>query len=257
MTKTTTNTTTNNIMHYKTYGDSSADALVLLHSGGMTGEEWQPQVADLSMAFYLLVPDLPGHGQTLLANGTDLSVAHMGEAVLQMLSQAGVDKAHILGSSMGGAVALWIAVNYPHVVDKLILYRIGHTKNTATYKQTQKMADPEYWRRYGLQSWLSRIHLPQGGEDAWQQVIARVSQVMHPDRSSHSHSLATLASLAITTLLIAGDRDPLIPLADLLAMYQALPQASLWVLPGADHITACNTWRAPAFNQEVKRFLRS
>lgn len=241
---------------YRKEHHNHKQTLVLLHSGGMAGVEWQPQITPLTAQFNLLIPDLPGHGQSLLADGQSLSITVMAEAVLTMLAKEQLQKVHLLGSSMGGAVALWLAINHPEVIDKLVIYRIGYSKNQATYAQTQSMANPEYWRRYGLHSWLSRLHTPQGGEDAWETVIANVSRVLNPDNSEHNHSLTDLATITAETLLIAGDRDPLIPLPTLMAMYEALPHAALWVIPNASHITATNTWRATAFAEEVIRFLR-
>ncbi|PID65114.1 MAG: alpha/beta hydrolase, partial [Gammaproteobacteria bacterium] len=107
-------------MYYQTHGDSYKPALVLLHSGGMAGVEWQPQIQPLVKSFRLLVPDLPGHGQSLLPPKQTLSISLMAKAVVRMLAAENCDKAHIVGSSMGGAVALWVALKYPQVVDKLV-----------------------------------------------------------------------------------------------------------------------------------------
>lgn len=241
---------------FQRHGNPDSATLVLLHSGGMAGVEWQPQIQPLAKHFDLFVPDLPGHGQSLLADGETLSISLMAKAVVAMLQDAGKARAHLCGSSMGGAVALWIALHYPAMVDKLIVYRIGYRKNRETYEQTRAMANPEYWRRYGLHQWLSKIHTPQGDEHAWETVIANVSRVLDPQHSDHSHRLADLAMIASETLLIAGDRDPLIPLPELLEMLDAFPKAALWVMPNASHVTASNTWRAGAFAEEVTRFLR-
>lgn len=243
-------------MYYQKYGDTSRSALVLLHSGGMAGEEWQPQIEPLSQSFHLLVPDLLGHGKSLIPNGEELSIALMAKAVVEMLEKEAITKAHFLGSSMGGAVALWIALNYPQLVDKLVIYRIGYTKNRETYTQTKNMADPEYWRQYGMHRWLSELHIPQGGEDAWETVITNVSRVLAPETSDHHHSLSDLASIQAPTLLVAGDSDPLIPVSTLLEMRQKIPDCALWIMPKATHITASNTWRAKAFSEEIIRFLR-
>ncbi|PIE81361.1 MAG: alpha/beta hydrolase [Cardiobacteriales bacterium] len=234
----------------------NTDTLVLLHSGGMGGVEWQPQIKPLSKHFNLLVPDLLGHGKSLLPAGETLSVSLMAKAVIKMLTDESVEKAHILGSSMGGAVALWIALKYPQFVDKLIIYRIGYTKNGETYEQTRQMANPEYWKKYGLHRWLSQLHTPQGDENSWEQVIANVSKVLDPETSDHNHNLSDLQAIGSPTLLIAGDSDPLIPLDTLLAMKNAIPNCALWVMPQATHITASNTWRANHFSEEIFRFLK-
>lgn len=246
----------NKMLHYERYGDTTNDTLVLLHSGGMAGVEWQPQITALSQAFDLLVPDALGHGKSRIPEGKVLSISLMASAVIDLLKKEQIEKAHICGSSMGGAIALWIALNAPDVVDKLIIYRIGYCKNVQTHAQTHSMANPEYWKQYGMHRWLSRLHEPQGDAQSWKTVIANVSKLLDPETSDHNHTLAELANIQAETLLIAGDRDPLVPLETLVNMQRTIPHCALWVMPNASHITASNTWRAKAFAEELLRFLR-
>ncbi len=214
-------------LFYECYGNKKKPALVLLHSGGMAGVEWQPQIEILSQSFYLLVPDMLGHGKSLIPEGEALSISLMAEAVITMLDDEGIEKAHICGSSMGGAVALWIAVNSPQYINKLVAYRMGYCKNQSTYEQTRAMANPEYWKQYGMHRWLSKIHLSQGDENSWETVIANVSKVLDPQTSEHNHSLADLEKITAPTLLIAGDRDPLIPVEEILQMRNVIKQSHL------------------------------
>lgn len=239
-------------MYYQTHGQGPD--LLLLHSGGMAGEEWAPQIPHLEKRFRVIVPDLPGHGKTPLPDD-NLSIDKMGKAVLNMLDGLGIDSLHTCGSSMGGAVALWLTVHHPERVKSAVIYRMVHRKNVSTYAQTLAMADPAYWEQYGLHQWLSKLHEAQGGADAWKRVIARVSEALDPQNSSHGYSLETLTQIKQPVLIITGDRDPVAPLEDALAMYRAIPDCGLWIIPNATHITGSNTWRAAAFAEEIKRFI--
>ncbi len=241
-------------LHYTEAG-AHGEALILLHSGGMCGEEWKPQMATLARHFRTLAPDQPGHGASPM-RAERLTIADCGRAVLELMDALGIARAHLCGSSMGGATALWLAVHHPARVAKLVLYRVSYHKNEHTHAGTRSMADPAYWRGVGLDKWLSKIHAPQGGPDAWMQVIGRVSDALDPASSDHTHTLDTLRALAAPTLVAVGDRDPLVPLEDALAMFEAIPDSGLWVMPYATHVTASNTWRAEAFAQELVRFLQ-
>ena len=55
------------MIHYQTHGHADSQPVILLHSGVMAGEEWQPQIAPLAQRYRVLVPDLPGHGKSELA----------------------------------------------------------------------------------------------------------------------------------------------------------------------------------------------
>lgn len=240
-------------LFYQSYGDHER-SLVLLHSGGMAGAEWSPQIPVFSKRYRVLVPDLLGHGRSLF-HGERLSMQLLGEAVLAMLDAEGIAKASFCGSSMGAAVTMWLALNYPQRVEKAVFYRITYHKNAETYAQTKMMAQPEYWQRFGLQKWLEQLHAPQGGTDAWKTVIGHVARALDPEYSDHHHRLEDFARLSMPVLLIVGDRDPVAPLAEILELYRIIPDAGLWVIPFATHITASNTWRSGAFAEEVIRFL--
>ncbi|MFN8549341.1 MAG: alpha/beta fold hydrolase [Candidatus Eisenbacteria bacterium] len=75
----------------------------LLHSGGMTRREWDPYLAELSAQHRLIVPTALAHGAS--PRREQLTIRSMGESVLQLLDALGISRAHILGSSMGGATA--------------------------------------------------------------------------------------------------------------------------------------------------------
>ncbi len=240
-------------LHYVESGQG--EPLILLHSGGMSGAEWTPQIPLFSRHYRVIVPDHLGHGSSLMPTGK-LSISDMGYAVLTLMDSLQLSHAHLLGSSLGGGVALWITRYHPERVRKLVLYRAGYRKDQCSYNETRSMADPAYWRSVGMHKWLSDIHQPQGGPDAWKEVISRVAEVLEPATTDHSHDLAALAGITQPVLLIVGDRDPVAPLAQILEMFDAMPRAGLWVMPYATHVTASNTWRAESFAREVIRFLQ-
>jgi len=240
-------------MHYTEAGQG--EALILLHSGGMSGREWDPQIASLAQQFRVLTPDQLGHGNTPMI-AEKLTIGDIGREVIELLDKLDLPKAHLVGSSMGGAVALWTTVHYPERIDKLVLFRAGYRKDANTHAGARGMADPEYWRKVGLHGWLSDIHEPQGGPEAWKTVLSRASEALDPASSDHAHDLEVLSHIVQPTLIIVGDRDPIVPLEQALEMFQTIPDASLWVLPYATHVTATNTWRGDCFALELTRFLQ-
>jgi len=240
-------------LHYTEAGHGKP--LILLHSGGMTGMEWQPQIKSFARHFWVIVPDQLGHGHSPMV-AEQLSIGDIGREVIALMDQLGIDKAHLLGSSMGGAVALWTTVHHPERVNRLVLFRVGYRKNPVTHAGTRTMADPTYWQDIGLHGWLSDVHSPQGGPEAWKTVIGRVYEALDPRTSDHAHDLEVLGRISQPTLIIVGDRDPLVPLEQALEMFHHIPDSCLWVLPYATHVTATNTWRAECFALEVTRFLR-
>ncbi len=231
------------------------DPLILLHSGGMNHQEWTPQTNPLSRRFRVIVPDQPGHGQSPMMD-TTLRIHRIGQSVIALMDQLNIEKTHLVGSSMGGAVALWMTLNHPERIKKLVVYRIGYRKNDILFAETRLLGQPEYWQKSGLERHMSRIHTPQGGDQAWKTVIQRVSEALNPNDSDHDYSPHRLSEIKQPTLIIVGDRDPLVPLEQALDMYHHIPNAALWVLPNASHVTATNTWRSDSLTLELSRFLQ-
>jgi pimeloyl-ACP methyl ester carboxylesterase len=93
--------------------------VVLLHAGGMDGRMWRPVVERLEDRYWLIVPDMRGHGTTPLPPGKPYSDV---EDVLGVLDDLKVEDAAFAGCSFGGRVALQVATAAPERVNALALF---------------------------------------------------------------------------------------------------------------------------------------
>jgi pimeloyl-ACP methyl ester carboxylesterase len=105
-------------LHYEEAG--RGPVVVLLHGLGGDGSRWAPNIGPLSREFRVIALDLIGFGQSdkPLAN---YHTGMLSEFLARFLATIGVSKASLVGNSMGGSVALYTAVHYPQVVDRLVL----------------------------------------------------------------------------------------------------------------------------------------
>lgn len=87
----------------------SGPSVVLLHGLGSAATIFKPLVRVLSQKFDVINMDLPGHGATPFIPGTPMSPQALASHVIETLDGAGVEKAHFVGNSLGGWVALEIA----------------------------------------------------------------------------------------------------------------------------------------------------
>jgi len=106
-------------MKTKTLGNPSNPTIVFLHGFMGSGDDWMQIAARLSDHFHCLMPDLPGHGETSLDE--EPAYAAWASALRDELSAQGIERAHFVGYSMGGRLALYFAFIYPEMVDKLVL----------------------------------------------------------------------------------------------------------------------------------------
>lgn len=102
-------------------GNSAGPVVVLLHGFGASKENWSYLAAKLRSKYYLLVPDLAGFGDSDFHADADYRMAPQADRIAAWLQLLGVEKAHFVGSSMGGAIAAQLASRHPHLVDTLCL----------------------------------------------------------------------------------------------------------------------------------------
>jgi 2-hydroxy-6-oxonona-2,4-dienedioate hydrolase/4,5:9,10-diseco-3-hydroxy-5,9,17-trioxoandrosta-1(10),2-diene-4-oate hydrolase len=112
--------------------------VVLLHGGGpgATGvSNYVRNIDALAQHFRVIVPDLPGYGQSSKELDFSDPFGDLATAVRGLLDELGVDRAHLVGNSYGGAAALRLALDRPDKVDRLILMGpggIGTTRGLPT-----------------------------------------------------------------------------------------------------------------------------
>ena len=104
--------------YYEIHGDGTS--LVLIHGIGACHKLWQPQVEAFSKHFRVIVYDVRGHGESS-SYEEKYSIQLLASDLKVLLDSLGITKAHLCGLSMGGLIAQQFAIDYPTMVDKLIL----------------------------------------------------------------------------------------------------------------------------------------
>src|SRR2546429_4334707 len=105
-------------LYYETHG--SGRPLILLHGGLMSNETFGPVLPQLSERHQVIAPDLQGHGRTADID-RPLDVRLMADDIAALIDHLGLDKPDVVGYSLGGGVALHLAVRYPDKVERLVI----------------------------------------------------------------------------------------------------------------------------------------
>lgn len=221
--------------------------LVLIHGWGMSSAVWQTQVKVLANHYTLHLVDLPGMGLSQPCDPYHL------EAMAGIIALALPAGANILGWSLGGLVAMRIAMDSPEKVKKLVL--VGSTPCFVN-RPDWALGIPAHIletfasnMRADYHSTLTQFLTLQcmGAKEARETVkILRSNLAERPISSAHSLQQAltilletdlrlALTSLTHQTLLIHGDRDTLAPLQAAQWMTQTLKNANLQMIKGAAH----------------------
>jgi len=107
------------LLYYTESGPANAHTIVFLHGGGVSGWSWQPQIKRLP-DYHCIVPDLPGHGKSQTNDPIRITTAAAEVADL-IKSRVTTGRAHVVGLSMGGQVALHLLSMYPELLDRVIV----------------------------------------------------------------------------------------------------------------------------------------
>ena len=233
---------------------------MLLHGFTQTGVSWRPVVERLGDDVAVATPDLPGHGT---AGDVRLDLAETAEAVA-----AAEGRATYVGYSMGGRVALRLALDHPEVVDHLVLVGATAGIDDAAERTARREADEALARRIeadGVAAFL----------DGWlaQPLFAGLTPEPADLAGRRAHPAAglaaslrlsgtgtmdppwwdVLADLAVPTTLVAGEHDPRFrALAHRLATAIG-GDTTVEVVPGATH--ACHLQAPEAMAQIIRTHL--
>ena len=109
-------------LHYKTVGDPGGPAILFAHGFMGSKDDWREIVDALRTDFFCIAVDLPGHGGSLgLRHEADYGMEGAADLVRDVLDCVGVAKAHVVGYSMGGRLALYFAIYHNDRCRRLVL----------------------------------------------------------------------------------------------------------------------------------------
>ena len=104
-------------LNIRTYGEAGQPVLVLLHGLFGSAANWGSIARQLADRYRVLVPDLRNHGQS--PHTTEHSYPAMAEDLRVLLAEGAIERAVIVGHSMGGKVGMQLALHYPALVERL------------------------------------------------------------------------------------------------------------------------------------------
>lgn len=249
------------------YGDTADRVPVLwIHGFPLSSLLWELQVADLADVARQISPDLRGHGQSE-ASSPPHSMTQYADDCINLLDHLGVPGPAVVGGlSMGGYVAMELCRRHPGRVAGLILAatRAGADSDEG---RAGRDAAAETARAQGVgpivEGMLPKLTAP-GTETAQPELVGFVREMMLETSvdgmvgalaamRDRPDSTEDLGGFDVPALVLHGELDQLIPVAEAELMAERLPDAELVVVPGAGHLP--NLERPDVFNEAVRGFL--
>ena len=245
-------------MIYRVAG--SGEPVVLIHGMLNSSSHWQSVARRLAAQHMVIAPDLIGHGDSAAPRG-DYSLGAHAASIRDLLSAIGVQRATIVGHSLGGGVAMQFFYQFPQRVQRLVLISSGGLgREVSPLLRTAALpgisaalaltiqprllaairAGGGALRERGagagvyLQA-LARALRPLETRDARSAFLHTLRSVIdvHGQRVSATDRLYLLASMP--TLIVWGERDNTIPIAHGHAAHAAVPGSVMRTIPGVAH----------------------
>ncbi|GAA3869545.1 alpha/beta hydrolase [Saccharothrix violaceirubra] len=199
------------------------EPVVLLHGGFSDSRDFEDNLAGLADRFRVYLVDRRAHGRTPDVPGPVTS-DDLADDVAAFLSDVVGGPAHVVGYSAGGVVALAVALRHPGLVRRLVLISTAFAADGWLFLPDPAGELPaELADRYAEVSPDGRDHLPV--------VVAKFGEAAR----GKGCTAEALHDVDVPALVLAAD-DDLIRLDHTVAMYQALPQGQLAVVPGSSHL---------------------
>lgn len=244
----------------------SGAPVVLLHGFPHDRRLWAPQLRGLSQGWRGIAPDLRGLGES--DGRGPYTVDRYADDVAALLDALDIDRAVVGGLSMGGYITFAFWRRHPDRARALIL---ANTRAAADDEEARArrhamivLARTEGARavadrmiegsvgkttRERLPELVRTVHAMFAAAPVEGIVGALEAMLARPD------STATLSTIRVPTLIVAGDEDAVVPRREAEAMHAAIPGSRLEVIRGAGHVS--NAERPAAFNAVLSEFLRS
>ncbi|MBP0590705.1 alpha/beta fold hydrolase [Paraburkholderia sp. LEh10] len=253
---------------YSVYAPQSGEAhetVVLIHGVGMNRSVWVPQIDALTASYQVVTYDMLGHGDSALPTPAP-TLDEYASQLEALLDATLIERAHVVGHSMGALVALEFALTHPQrtlsVVALNAVYDRTPAQREAVMSRAAMLGDPRVDQ--GVDATLSRwfgdpipVHLTQAAQ-AVRDLLVSVDPIGYARTyrlfaSSDDAHVGRLATLAVPALFLTGECDPNSSPSMSRAMAQAAPYGRAEIIANERHMM--NVTDPARVNERLLTFL--
>ena len=249
-------------VHYQITAPGRGNAVLCIHGLGSSTKDWEPQIGALSRHHTVITYDVRGHGETAKPRGR-YSVKQFADDAAALIEHLEPGPVHVLGISMGGMIALQLAVDFPRLVRSLIIVNSGPEMILRTWKQRiaiyQRFVIVRLMGMRKMGQVLAGVLLPKPEHAAERATF--VDRWARNDPAAYLRALRALigwsvsdrlSSIACPTLVVSADQD-YTPVAYKEYYTRSIPGARLAVVADSRHMLPVE--KPNEFNAVVTAFL--
>lgn len=231
-------------VHHVVTGRADGPVVVLSNSLGSTHRMWDAQLSALEERFRVVRYDTRGHGGSPVPEGP-YSIDDLADDVVALLDALGVERAHIVGLSLGGMTAMRVAARNPERVDRLVLLCTGAQLPPASAWTDRAAAVRADGSEAVAEAVVARWFTPEFLTRNLDAKAAHEAMVAATPAEGYAGCCEAIAALDLRadlplikarTLTIAGADDPATPPAKLAEITENVPDARTLEVPHAAHL---------------------
>ncbi|MGZ9225615.1 MAG: alpha/beta fold hydrolase [Anaerolineales bacterium] len=224
-------------IYYQSYGDDKPHRtpIVLVHGSTIDSHtDWDPIAPELARRYRVFAPDCRGHGRSNNPN-MSYSFKELADDVAVFVRAMGYERAHIIGHSNGGNVALVALMEHPEIIQTCVPQAANAYVTRYLIEREPKVFDPDRVARE-VPDWMNEmitLHDEVNGKDYWRELLwLTMKEII----SEPNYSPSELARVDKPTLVIMGAEDR-VNAPDEHAQYIAdnIPNAELWIPEKTGH----------------------
>jgi len=248
--------------HDVSYRTGGTGPLVLLvHGMAGSSSSWKPVLAELGTHCTWIAPDLPGHGRSAKPEKGDYSLGAQAGFLRDLLATLGHERATVVGTSLGGGIAMQFAYQHPERCERLALVGSGGLGEEVMpllralalpgADLVRPVAFMPFIRRWveGVAGAAAKVGL--SPDPATQEMWRSYVSLHDPEaRAAFVHTLRSVVdhrgqrvsasdklylAAEVPTLIVWGDADPVIPVSHAHSTHEAMPGSRLELMEGCGH----------------------
>lgn len=259
-------------------GGNGTSTLLLIHGLGGYIEAWQPCWNALTTEHRVFILDLPGHGRSDKPLDISYKAEDLAWFVKDFMTALGLERAHLMGHSLGGAVCLKVVANFPKIVDKLVLVDsagfgreahiflrlcsipfLGEALSRPSREGAEKGVKFNFHNLNAVTSeWLDlnyQMSAQPGAQRAVLKTIRDNGNIFGQQWSLYGPILRDMNTIQHPALVVWGKQDQIIPVAHADVALKGLPNAQKYVFDQCGHLPFAE--HPATFNDLVLDFLEA
>lgn len=246
-------------MGYRRAGSANDQTILLIHGLAGSSKTWDAVIEELAVDYDVVAPDLLGHGESAKPRG-DYSLGAFASGMRDFLAVLDVHSATVVGHSFGGGVAMQIAYQYPHLIDRLVLVGSGGLgREVSILLRLLTLPGAEYLMPIGIPkpivhrandfgrflgrrnirstrlAELWRAYASLAGAENRHAFVKTMRSVIEPGGQTVNASDRLYLAARVPTMIVWGDRDGVIPVEHGYAAHEQIDNSRLEILSGVGH----------------------